>query len=256
MGQGAQVKPKQRQTRILDVVARDGEATVDGLAVVFDVSAETIRRDLALLAETGALQKVHGGARRLRLHAEGSFQERMADHAAAKQQVAEKVTCLIEPGDTLFIDTGTTTLIVAEALVRIPRLTVMTNSLRVAQVMARADASRVFVLGGQLAADNAATLGSMVIESIGRFQADHAIIAPAALDSAVGAMNADLGEAEVSRAMCGNARNVIVLAHGAKLGRKAAFRICPLDQIDMLVTDEKPGDAFAAALAAAGVEVK
>lgn len=250
------MKPKQRQTRILDVVARDGEATVDRLAIVFDVSAETIRRDLAQLAETGALQKVHGGARRLRLQSEGSFQERMAEHAAAKGRIAEKVARIIEPGDTMFIDTGSTTLIVAEVLVRIPRLTVVTNSLRVAQVMAKAEEARVFVLGGQLAPDNAETLGSMVVEAIGRFQADHAIISPAALDIGVGAMNADFGESEVSRAMCGNARNVVILAHAAKLGRKAAYRIAPLDQIDMLVTDQAPGDAFAAALVAAGVEVK
>jgi len=250
------VKPRQRQSRILDVVARDGEATVEALAASFDVSAETIRRDLATLAETGVLQKVHGGARRTRLYAEGSFQERMAEHAAAKAVIAEKLAALMEPGDTLFMDTGTTTLFAAEALVRVPRLTIITNSLRIAQVMGRAEAGKVFLLGGHLSPDNAETLGQMSIESISRFQADYAVIGPAALDASVGAMNADHDEAQIARAMCDNARNRIVLAHGAKLGRKAAHRICRLDEIDVLICDERPGDAFAAALAAAHVDLR
>lgn len=251
------LKPRQRQTRILDVVARDGEATVEALSAVFDVSAETIRRDLAALAETGQLQKVHGGARRLRLHAEGSFQERMAENAAAKTVIAGKLAGIVEPGDTLFVDTGTTTLIAAEALARIPRLTVITNSLRVAQLIGRADAgSRVFLLGGLFAADNAETLGQMALQQVARFQADHALIGPAAVDAAVGVMNADFDEAQIARAMCDHARNTIVLAHGAKLGRKAAFHVCRLDEIDVLVCDERPSDAFAAALEAARVDLR
>ena len=251
------MKPRQRQARILDLVARDGEATVEALAAGFDVSAETIRRDLSQLAETGALQKVHGGARRLRLHAEGSFQERMAENAAEKRLIAEKLTTIVEPGDTLFMDTGSTTLIAAEALVRLPRLTVITNSLRVAQTMGRADkSSRVFLLGGQLQHDNAETVGQITVDDVARFQADHALISPAALDVGVGAMDADFDEAQVARAMCVAARNVVVLAHGAKLGRKAAFRICPLADIHMLVTDRAPADAVAVALAAAGIEVR
>jgi DeoR/GlpR family transcriptional regulator of sugar metabolism len=254
-GQELPLKPRLRQTRILDVVARDGEVTVESLAQVFDVSAETIRRDLSQLAGTGALQKVHGGARRLRLHAEGSFQERMADNASEKRVIAEKLLSVIEPGDTVFMDTGSTTLIAAEALSRLPRLTVITNSLRIAQVMGRGDkSSRVFLLGGLLQQDNAETLGQMTVDDLGRFQADHAICSPAALDMGVGAMDADFDEAQVARAMCAAARHVIVLAHGAKLSRKAAFRICPLVDINLLITDRDPPDTVRAALEAAGVE--
>jgi DeoR/GlpR family transcriptional regulator of sugar metabolism len=254
-GRGARLKPRDRQSRILDVVARDGETTVDALALSFNVSAETIRRDLTVLAETGALQKVHGGARRLRLYAEGSFQERMADHAQAKAIIAEKLAGVIEPGETLFMDTGSTTLIAAEALVRVPRLTVITNSLRIAQVMGRGEGTRVFLLGGRLAPDNAETVGAMALDHIARFQADLAVVSPAALD-AQGPMNADPDEAEVSRAMIAASARTILLAHAAKIGRKAAFRICRMDEVGMLVTDEQTGDAFAAALAAAGVEIR
>jgi DeoR/GlpR family transcriptional regulator of sugar metabolism len=251
------MKPRQRQSRILDLVARDGEATVESLCAAFGVSAETIRRDLAQLATSGALQKVHGGARRLRLHADASFQERLAEDADAKRLIARKLAQMIGPGDTLFMDTGTTTLICAEALANVAGLTVITNSVRIAQVMARGDhPARVFLLGGAYTPDNAETAGPMVLEQVARFQADHAVLAVAAIDAVAGAMDSDFDEAQSARAMMANATNTIVVAQAAKLGRKAAFRICRLDEIDVLVCEDVPGDAFRAALDAAGVEVK
>ena len=254
MGKG-EVKPKQRQTGILGVVAEAGEASVEALAARFGVSAETIRRDLAHLAESGALQKVHGGARRLRLHAEGSYRERMAQDAGAKTMIARKLAGIVAPGDTLFMDTGTTTVACAAALVAVPGLTVITNELRVAQVLGQGDA-RVFLLGGAYAHDNAETVGPLVIEQIGRFQADHAVLTVTAVDTLAGATDADPDEALVSRAMIDHARTTVVVANAAKLGRVAAFRVCRLDQIDMLVCDETPPDAFVAAVQAAGVDLR
>lgn len=249
------MKPKQRQVGILGVIAEAGEASVEALARRFDVSAETIRRDLAHLAETGALQKVHGGARRLRLHAEGKYRERMAQDAEAKAVIARKLAALVAPGDTLFMDTGTTTVACAEALLAVPGLTVITNALRVAQVLGQGDA-RVFLLGGAYGQDNAQTLGPMAIDQIDRFQADHAVLTVSALDVAAGAMDSDPDEAQVSRAMRARARTTVVVASAAKLGRAAAFRVCRLDEIDVLVCEEAPPDAFVAALRAAGVELR
>lgn len=250
------MNPKQRRTKILEVVARDGEATVEALSARFEVSPETIRRDLAQLATSGALQKVHGGARRARLHAEGSFQQRLSEHPDAKAAIARKLAALVDPGETLFIDTGTTTLSCAEQLAAIPGLTVITNSVRIAEVLGRgAGQARVWLLGGGFAADNAQTVGPMVIEQIARFRADHAVLAVSAVDPASGAMDADFDEAQVARAMIAHATNVVVVAQGAKLGRKAAFRVCRLEDIDVLVCDDMPGDAFRAALAAAQVEL-
>jgi DeoR/GlpR family transcriptional regulator of sugar metabolism len=251
------MKPKQRQSRIMDVVAREGGATVDALAEEFGVSAETIRRDLSHLAMTGALQKVHGGARRLRLHAEGSFQERMGEDAAAKQVIAQKLAALVEPGDTLFMDTGTTTLFCADALAEVERLTVITNSVRVAQTLSRGSGrARVFLLGGEFAADNAQTKGALALDQIDRFQADHAVLAVAAIDPAFGAADADFDEAQIARRMMANAAHVIVVAQAAKLGRKAAHRVCRLDEIDMLVCDKVPDEPFRAALDSARVEIR
>lgn len=251
------MKPKDRQARILEIVGRDGAASIETLADTFQVSIETIRRDLSDLASTGALHKVRGGARRIKLATEGSFEERRFEHAEAKAAIARTLADVIEPGDTIFIDTGTTTLACAEELNRREGLTVITNSFYIAQRLGAPNGRhQVHVLGGAWHGDNAETAGPLAIEQIDRFQADHAILGIAAIDAEAGAMDADFDEAQIARAMIGRARHVIVLAHGQKFGRRAAFRVCRLDKIDMLVSNRMPDGALAAALAAAAVEIR
>jgi DeoR family glycerol-3-phosphate regulon repressor len=248
------VKPKQRQARIVELIERDGEVTVDALAADFQVSPETIRRDLARLAESGALQKIHGGARRMRLHAEGTFDERMDEAAAEKAEIARKLARIVTPGATCFIDTGSTTLTCAHALCEIADLTIVTNSVRIAHVMARgAGKARVHLIGGIYAPDNGESVGPDAIEQIARFHADYAIIGVAALDASRGPSAANFDEASVARAMCSNARKVIIVAHAEKFGRQAAHRICRLEEIDLLVCNESPEGPVRAALETAGV---
>jgi DeoR/GlpR family transcriptional regulator of sugar metabolism len=240
--------PRQRRSEIAELVGRTGQISVETLAARFDVSLETIRRDLGKLAETGALQKIHGGAKPLRLHAEGSFDERMAEDADAKSSIARKLAQIVGPGETVFVDTGSTTLICADELARISRLTVITNSVRVAQVISRTSDNKVYLLGGAFSGDNAETGGPLVIEQISRFRADRAILTVAALDADAGAMDSDFDEAQVARAMMAHAHQTVVLAHGSKLGRRAAFQICRLDEVDMVVCDVAPDSGFRAAL--------
>jgi DeoR family glycerol-3-phosphate regulon repressor len=237
-------------------VGRAGEVSVEALAEAFGISVETVRRDLSDLASTGALHKVRGGARRIRLGIEGSFEERRFEAAEAKAAIARTLARLVEPGDTLFIDTGTTTLAGAGELARGDGLTVITNSFLIAQRMGASGRHKVHVLGGTWASVNAETVGPLAIEQIGRFQADHAVIGVAGLDAEAGAMDADFDEAQIARAMIARARQVIVLAHGQKFGRQAAHRVCRLDEIDVLVSERGPDAPLAAALTAARVEVR
>lgn len=250
------MKPKDRQAIILEIVATDGEASVDALAARFDVSAETIRRDLRDLASTGALYKVQGGARRIQLSSEGSFEERRFEQAEAKAAIARTLSREIEPGEKLFLDTGTTTLACAEGLAQIDGLTVVTNSFRIAQRLAGGPGkARIYAIGGAWAADNAETVGPMAIGQISAFQADRAIVGVAALDAEAGAMDADFDEAQIAHAMIGHANQVIVLADSEKFDRRAAYRVCRLADIDVLVCDKHPDGELADALRRAGVEV-
>ncbi len=255
--QGALMKPRDRRADIAEIIGQQGQVSVDELAARFTVSAETIRRDLARLAEDGVVQKVHGGAKRPRLHAEGTFQERMTEDAEAKRSIARKLAALLEPGDTIFMDTGTTTLICAEAVAEVGRLTLITNSVAIAHAVAASQAGNsVYLLGGQYGADNAETYGPLAIDQISGFQADHAVLTVAAIDATEGVMDSNFDEARVAREMIDHSRQLLIVAHGGKFDRMAAFRVCRLDEIDVLISDVPPGPLLAAALAGAGVELR
>lgn len=250
------MKPHERQPQIEALIRREGEVSVEMLAARFDVSSETIRRDLGLLAEQGRVQKVHGGARRPWLVAEPSHGEREVASAEEKRQIGRRLAAGIAPGETLFIDTGSTTLAAAEALAVVPGLTVITNSCRLAERLAQAGSdAAIHLLGGRYGADNAQTTGSAVIEQIALFRADRAVLTVAALDPAQGAMDASLDEAQIARAMIRNARQVTVLADATKLGRHAAFAVCAIDEIGCLVTDGRLEKAHKEALTDKGVEL-
>lgn len=250
------MKPHERQPQIEAIIRREGEVSVEMLAARFDVSSETIRRDLGTLAERGRVQKVHGGARRPLLIAEPSHGEREVASAGEKLRIGRRLAAGIAPGETVFVDTGSTTLAAAEALATVPGLTVITNSCRLAERLARAGQDVVIhLLGGRYGADNAQTTGSAVIEQIAHFRADRAILTVAAVDPLTGAMDASLDEAQIARAMIRHARSVTVLADATKFGRHAAFAVCGLGEISQIVTDARLDKAHKEALIDRGVDL-
>jgi DeoR/GlpR family transcriptional regulator of sugar metabolism len=248
--------PKLRQEKIAEAVRRQGRVSVEHLALRFKTSHETIRRDLTVLAEEGAVLKVHGGAKLPRRQEEGPFRERMALNAVGKRIIAEKAAGLIAPGETLFIDTGSTTLMCAEEIGKIGGLTVITNSTRIAAVLTeRGNRTSVFLLGGRFDGDNQETVGPTAIAEIQSFHADHALITIGALDAAAGVADFNFDEAQVARAMLEHADSLVVVADASKFQRRAAFSVCPLERINALVTDREPQGTLLAALSAAGVSV-
>ena len=184
------------------------------------------------------------------------FRERLATNAVAKRIIAEKVVRLIAPGETLLIDTGSTTLMCAEELCKIEGLTVITNSARIATVMAeRGNRTSVFLLGGRFDGDNQETVGPTAIQEIQSFHADHALITIGALDEGAGATDFSFDEAQVAKAMLEAADGVIVVADSSKFRQRATFTVCPLERIDALVTDRAPPAPLQTALAEARVTV-
>lgn len=250
------MKPHERQPQIEAIIRREGEVSVEMLAARFDVSPETIRRDLGQLAEQGRVQKVHGGARRPWLVAEPSHGEREVASASEKAQIGRRLADAIAPGETIFIDTGSTTLAAAQALAAVPGLTVITNSCRLAEQLARAGSdAMIHLLGGRYGADNAQTIGSPVIEQIAHFRADRAVLTVAAVDPEVGAMDASLDEAQVARAMIRHARNLTLLADATKFGRQAAYAVCGVEDIDLIISDGRLDRAHREALKDKGVDL-
>lgn len=254
------MRPSVRRELIVDLVRERERVTVETLANELEASAETIRRDLTELASRGVIRKFHGGAATTEAavygaKVEGAFQARMQDHLREKRAIARRAAALFSPGDSLFIDTGTTTVVFAEELSRLGHITVITNSLSIVQTIARGNPSnRAFLIGGRYRDEASENVGTLAVEQIGRFRAAHAVLTVGAIEPQ-GVMDYDLNEAEIAIAMAANAHRLTVLADDSKFSKVGLFQVCPLGDVDRLVTNRAPEGTLAAALRAASVEV-
>ena len=250
------MKIKQRQGKIVEIIRKKEQVTVEELAVKLNISRETIRRDLTSLANSGKIRKIHGGATLPQVFGEGSFQQRMSDNPEAKARIAAAASRLFSAGQTLFVDTGSTTLHFAEKLSEVSGLTIVTNSTEIAgTVSSSASGNRTFLLGGEFSPDNRQTVGTMVATQIRLFRAHHAVLTVGALDGRTGMMDYNIEEAQIARAMIEQSESVTVLVDSSKFNEVASFEVCSLAQIDRLVCDVSPPDALGDALMAAGVQI-
>jgi len=236
------MKLKKRQSKIIDIIRQQGRVTVDDLVAIFDTSAETIRRDLKALSKKGKVRKVHGGATLPGSSEEGPFQQRLGENVEAKRRIAQKAAEIITSGSTLFIATGSSTLILAEELLNIADLTIITNSLDVAEVMgsSKKDA-RVFLLGGEYSKHFRATYGALVTAQLSLFHVDHVVISAGAIDATAGVMGFDFDEANIENAMLDHAENTILLLDSSKFARIAPYKIGRLNQFDQIICETQPG---------------
>lgn len=236
---------RERQSEILKYLGREGRVQTHRLAELLAVSRETVRRDLMELEACGSLARVHGGAVRadVDMLPEPAFSDRLAVHAEVKQAIGRKACELIEPGSTLLIDAGTTTLAFAQALTHRRQLRIITNSIGIAQLAEVGKGCEILLLGGKPHREVPATYGELTLSEIDRFLADYAVISPVALHPVRGATDYELHEAEVARKMQSRAKCCIMLCHAEKIGRESRVTICQPDAIDHLVTDPE-GAAF------------
>ncbi|HID02195.1 MAG TPA: DeoR/GlpR transcriptional regulator [Desulfobacterales bacterium] len=250
------MNPTDRQAEIVNIIRQHNRVTVEELARILKISKETIRRDLTELARIGKVQKFHGGASMPMMTGEGPFRDRMSDNALAKAAIAAEAVKLISQGETILIDTGSTTVYFAEKLAKVSNLTVVTNSAEIARVISLASLQcKTFLLGGEFNADNRQTFGSMAVSQIRSFRAHHAVLTIGALDLRTGIMDFCIEEAQVARAMIEQAESITILADSSKIGRIASFEVCSLDRITNLVCDQSLPEKYQAALIEAGVKI-
>lgn len=250
------MNPATRQAEITNLIRQRDHLTVNELADMLKTSRETIRRDLTELARTGKIQKFHGGASLPILAGEGPFRNRMGKNAVAKMQIAVAAAKFISPGETILIDTGSTTLYFAEELTETPNLTVVTNSTKIARIMStEPTSSRTFLLGGEFHGDNRQTIGSMAIAQLQSFRAHHAILTIGALDARTGIMDYSIEEAQLARAMVEQAESLTILVDSSKFEKIASFEVCGLNKITNLICDKRPPEDLNAALLEAGINI-
>ncbi|CAH2794671.1 MAG: Transcriptional regulator, DeoR family [uncultured Paraburkholderia sp.] len=245
----------QRQAGILRLVREQRTCTITGLAARFEVSDETIRRTIKPLIEQGHLLKVHGGIMLPERLDEPPFERRMAESLAGKRAIVARLAEVVSDGDSLILDGGSTCVHIARALAARSRLTVVTNSLEVARLLAPRNGNRVFIAGGEIRADDAAAIGDSVQAFLRQFHVRHAIVSVTAVDMHGHFMDALPADVAFSLAAFAQAERRVVAADHAKFGHSALLHAFGADGVDLLMTDEAPAPALSQALAAAGVEV-
>jgi DeoR/GlpR family transcriptional regulator of sugar metabolism len=216
-----------------------GRVSVEALAGEFGVSVMTVRRDLAELARLGKVNRVHGGAIPSRAGmAEFSFREKATDMAEEKRAIARAVSVMIEPGMSVSLDTGTTTLEVARMLVGRARLRVLTTSLAIASVLHADQGIDLVLLGGTVRKNTPDLWGGITEENIRRFRSDLAVLGTDAI-SPSGAFTTDVPTSRVSRALMETAGRKVLVADHSKFSKTAFVRHAALSEMDLLVTDER-----------------
>ncbi|MGF7009365.1 DeoR/GlpR family DNA-binding transcription regulator [Aminobacter sp. BE322] len=244
-----------RHSEILRLLETEGTITIADLADKLGVSLETVRRDVKPLADNGSILKMHGAIGLPTVVGEAPFERRMRENAEAKRTIAKLVAATIRDGDSVMLDTGTTTSYLARELLGHRRLTVVTNSSDIARTLATVNGNKVYMAGGELRSDSGAAFGVSAIEFVSRFAVAHAVISAGAVDAANGVMDYNLEEAEFARTVLARGQRSVVVTDHTKFGRQGLVQVCGFAGFGELVTDRAPPADLAEALAAAGAEL-
>ena len=241
-----------RHGEIMRLLQTEGTITVANLAGRLGVSLETVRRDVRPLADDGSVIKMHGAIGLPNLTGEAPFERRMRDNADAKRAIARRAAAAIRDGDSIMLDTGTTTSYLARELLSRRRLTVVTNSSDIARTLATVNDNKVYMAGGELRSDNGAAFGVSAIEFVSRFSVTHAFVTAGAVDLRLGLMDYNLEEAEFARMVLSRGARSSVVTDHSKFGRHGLVQVCGFDGFDELITDRQPPREIVAAMRAAG----
>jgi DeoR family transcriptional regulator, fructose operon transcriptional repressor len=249
---------EERQQAMAHLISRRGRLSVVQLADQFEVTTETVRRDLSTLDRMGLVRRVHGGAvpAGSLTVIESGIGERDQSNTQAKEAIANAAVSLLPPPDSVIvIDAGSTTARFAAAIPRDHRLTVITHAVPVATRLAGLPQIELHLLPGKVRPTTHAAVGAETVAALSDLRADVAFIATNGLTVGHGLTTPDSDEAASKRAMIACARKTVVLADSTKLGVETAVRFATLDSIDVLVTDSDVEPADRRALESAGIEV-
>jgi DeoR family fructose operon transcriptional repressor len=247
---------EERQQHILERARAAGRVEVNALADALDVTPETVRRDLTILERHGVLRRVHGGAIPVeRLGFEPGVELRSERFVAEKERIAKAALAHLPDEGTVLIDAGTTTLRLAEQLPRDRELTIVTNSLSIAALVAQHPNLSLYLLGGRVRGRTLAAVGSWVTSALSGVFVDVAFMGTNGLSVERGLTTPDQSEAAAKRAMISAARRSVVLADHTKIGVDHFSRFADLSDIAALITDNGLDPETVAEIEALGPEV-
>jgi DeoR family fructose operon transcriptional repressor len=229
---------EERKIKIIDLLNQNKKVTVTELVRLFNVSSATIRSDLRELNDRAQLIRTHGGAIiETGAGFEPDTKQKRDLNLAAKQKIAQLAIELINDGDTVIFDTGTTTLELAKLLSQRHRITAVTNDFEIARVLEEMNSISVVMLGGELRKNFHCTVGAAGIEMLAQLSVDKAFMGTNSLSISKGASTPNLQQAEIKKAMVSSAQKVILLCSSRKLGKDSFVHFASLDQIDTLIIE-------------------
>jgi len=249
---------EERQQAMAELVAARGRLSVTALAEEYDVTTETVRRDLSALERLGLVRRVHGGA--VPAHSLAAIESGLVDRDSAntdeKDRIARAAIDLLPPsGSTILLDAGTTTTRLASVLPRDHRLTVVTHAVPVAARLAGNPQVELHLLPGRVRSTTHAAVGPDTVAALANLRVDVAFLGTNGITADHGLTTPDWDEAATKRAMVATGRQVVVLADASKVGTESAQRFASLDEVDVLVTDDAVAEDDRKLFDAAGLEV-
>lgn len=233
-----------RHSEIIDLAKLEGRVLVEDLANRFDVTPQTIRKDLNDLCERQLLTRIHGGAVVPSGTQNMEYEQRGQIAAEEKQAIGAAAAALIPDNASLFINIGTTTEAVSQALLKHGQLMIITNNINVANRMRPFGQFEVVIAGGVVRSSDGGIVGEAAVDFIRQFKVDYAVIGASAIDGDGALLDYDFREVKVAQAIIANARQVVLVADSTKFERTAPVRIGHLEQVDTFVTDRCPDDAI------------
>jgi DeoR family transcriptional regulator, fructose operon transcriptional repressor len=249
---------EERRNKLLEYVNENSRADIGELSALLDTTEATIRRDLAELEARNLIYRVHGGVLRREQPSVWqitSLQDRMSIRSEDKARIAAAVADLVNDGDSIMIDSGSTTLMVAQQLRSRKNLLVVSNAIAIGSVVSDDNDNKVILTGGELLTETSALIGNVTEKALGLYRTDKAIIGVSGIIVNEGCFAAIPQEAEIKRLMSVNSRETIVVADSSKIGTRAFCFVFDFNRVDTLVTDRNISKATVEALSLKGVEV-
>ncbi len=246
----------ERRDSIIQLIQKNGKVRVDNLSEKHEVSSVTIRNDLDFLEKKGILHRTHGGALiRKNVYEDPTLEEKQKLFQSEKQRIGERAIEMIDDGDSILLDSGTTAMEVAKRLSGKKNLTIMTNAINIALKLGSFENLNVMLTGGVLRKESFSLVGPEAEATISNYFFDKLFLGVDGLEIKYGLTTPNPMEAQLNRTMVDRAQQVIAIADSSKFGRHSFSYICDVDVISTIITDNKISSQFEAEFTRKNIDV-
>jgi len=245
----------QRRETILDYLKKNKFVTILHLSKLLKVTRETIRKDIYEMQDEGLLKKTHGGAVLDASNQETDYEKRKSLHSSEKEKMAKEAVKHIEEGDTIYLDYGTSTYMLAKELNQFENITVITNTIPIINVLVRYAGINLIILGGNVRENEDSLYGSLAMNNLKELYVDIGFFGSGGVDPSAGITNHHMGETMISKEMLSHCKNKIFLADYSKFGVIALNKTTDFSDVDLLITDEEVDEDIRQSIQYYGVEI-